>query len=86
MNPALPHTRTPTHIYLVVTCRTPGCGTQAAVRYHGILKDQLDMSGVPNKTFTHECARCHQRHEYTTADTEIESFDFPPPPGWKDEF
>jgi hypothetical protein len=74
------------HIYLVVTCKTPLCGRVGAVRYHGVQRGQLDLSGVPEVGFVYDCVTCGGIHRFETSETRVEAFDFEPPFGWQGRF
>src|SRR5580692_12169912 len=74
----------PKYLYLVVTCKTPGCGNVCAVRYHGIDQGATAIGELTPVGFTYECGLCHKPHRYAIEESRIEDFDFPPPKGWQD--
>jgi hypothetical protein len=73
------------HLYFVVACKAASCGRTNAVKYHGLEWGKLDLSGVPQVAFDCQCGTCGAVHRYEWSDTRVESFNFAPPPDWKDK-
>jgi hypothetical protein len=71
--------------YVVVTCKTPACGRVSAVKYLGIHTLEPDLETVTEK-FLYECRTCHRSYLYTLSEIRIQSYSFPPPPGWESQF
>ena len=73
----------PKHLYLVVDCKTQGCGNVCAIKYHGEDIGAIEIGEMAPTGFSYQCGLCHRNHRYEISETRIQAFDFPPPAGWE---
>ena len=70
------------HVYLVVDCVTPLCGTMGVLRYEGLYEGHKELVKTSPTEFDYECPNCHQTHRYRIDQTRIELFDSAQVPVW----
>ena len=73
------------HFYLVVHCRTPGCNTLHALKYHG--EKGKGPEEVPHTTPSPlwiRCPECKLNHDYSSAQLRMIERDEPPPNDFRD--
>lgn len=70
------------HVYLVVDCSTPLCGTMCVLRYEGLYEGAKELVKTSSTEFDYQCAKCGQTRRYRIEETRIELFDSAPVPEW----
>jgi hypothetical protein len=74
------------HLYIVVDCRTPGCGMMHALKYvgeKGKTAEQVPVT-LPSPLWIH-CPKCDLNHDFSSADLRLIEREEPPPSDFEDK-
>ena len=74
------------HLFLAVTCNTPGCTTGCIVKYLGPYAGQPEIEELAPEWFEYRCAECKRTHRYKRAELYPVVRDHPPPAGFENAF
>ena len=72
----------PSHLYVVVTCKTKGCKNICALKYLGPDIGAIEIGEMAPTGVQCECGQCHREYRYELAEFRVEQFPLPPPAGW----
>jgi len=74
------------HLYLAVTCNTPGCTSAGLIKYLGLQTGQTTIGDSVPVWFEYECGECHRLHHYEREDVYPVITDTAPPLGFENQF
>jgi hypothetical protein len=74
------------HLFLAVTCRTPGCTTGRLVKYIGPYSGEYKFQHLAPESFAYRCGKCKRTHHYLRDEVYPVKLAEGPQPGFKSAF